>query len=98
MRVFKILYLPLPYFLIRFIRTKIETVMQETLFNPSQLLDKTVADTMAEVLVIRDSVLDRVKMIRTGDIPICRDQNVKQEEFLSELRLDVMTVLLRCDG
>jgi len=77
------------------IKTKIETVMQETLFNPSQLLDKTVADTMAEVLVIRDSVLDRVKMIRTGDITICRNQNVKQEEFLSELRLDVMTVLLR---
>ena len=37
------------------ISPKIETVMQETLFNPSQLLDKTVADTMAEVLVIRDS-------------------------------------------
>ena len=72
--------------------------MQETLFNPSQLLDKTVADTMAEVLVIRDSVLDRAKMIRTGDITICRNQNVKQEEFLSELRLDVMTVLLRYNG
>ena len=78
-------------------RTKIEDVLRETLFNPSQLLEKTVADTMAEVLVIRDAVLDRVKLIRTGDesITICEEQNIKQEEFLSELRLDIMTVLLR---
>jgi len=79
------------------IKKKIEDVMQETLFQPAQLLEKTVADTMSEVLIIRDSVLDRVKRIRTGDdsITICVGQGIKQEEFLSDLRLDVMTVLLR---
>lgn len=72
-------------------------MLRETLFNPSQLLEKTVADTMSEILVIRDSVLDRVKKIRTGDesITICEEQNIGQEDFLSELRTEVMTVLLR---
>jgi len=79
------------------IKKKIEDVMQQTLFQPAQLLEKTVADTMSEVLGIRDTVLDRVKKIRTGDdsITICKEQGIKQEEFLSDLRLDVMTVLLR---
>ena len=71
--------------------------MQETLFQPKQLLEQTVADAMSEVLAIRDSVLDRVKLIRQRDesITICEDQGIKQEDFLSELRLDIMTVLLR---
>ena len=73
--------------------------MQETLFQPKQLLEQTVADAMSEVLAIRDSVLDRVKLIRQRDesITICEDQGIKQEDFLSELRLDIMTVLLRYD-
>jgi len=79
------------------IKKKIEDVMQETLFQPKQLLEQTVADAMSEVLAIRDSVLDRVKLIRQRDesITICEDQGIKQEDFLSELRLDIMTVLLR---
>ena len=81
-------------------REKIETVLQETLFNPQALLEQTVADTMSQVLVIRDDVLGRVKKIRTGgegedSITICEGQGIKQEEFLSDLRLDVMTVLLQ---
>ena len=81
-------------------REKIETVLQETLFNPQSLLEQTVADTMSQVLVIRDDVLGRVKKIRTGgegedSITICEGQGIKQEEFLSDLRLDVMTVLLQ---
>jgi len=82
------------------IKEKIETVLQETLFNPQSLLEQTVADTMSQVLVIRDDVLGRVKKIRTGgegedSITICEGQGIKQEEFLSDLRLDVMTVLLQ---
>jgi len=60
-------------------------------------LEATVADTMSQVLAIRDAVLDRVKAIRTGDeeIQICPEQGIKQEEFLASLRMDIMTVLLR---
>jgi len=84
-------------FLKKDIKKKIEDVMQQTLFQPKPLLEQTVADAMSEVLVIRDSVLDRVKKIRTGDesITICEAQGIKQEEFLSTLRLEVMGVLLR---
>ena len=64
-------------------REKIETVLQETLFNPQALLEQTVADTMSQVLVIRDDVLGRVKKIRTGGegedaITICQGQGIKQ--------------------
>jgi len=79
------------------VKKSIEDVLQETLFKPARLLDLTVTNTMEQVLIIRDAVLNRVKLIRTGDesIKICPDQNIGQGKFLSELRLDIMTVLLR---
>ena len=71
--------------------------MRDTLFQPQALLETTVADTMAKVLEIRDDILDRTKAIRTedGEITICPEQGIKQEEFLTNLRMDVMAVLLR---
>lgn len=70
--------------------------MQEKLFEPKAILDATVADTMSQTLEIRDAVLDRTKKIRTKspEIVICPGQGVNQEEFLSMIRMDIMTVLL----
>jgi len=79
------------------VKDEIEIILQETMFQSQALLEVTVADTMSQVLAIRDAVLDRVKAIRTGDdsIQICPEQGIKQEEFLASLRMDIMTVLLR---
>ena len=51
---------------------------------------------MSQTLEIRDNVLQRTKDIRTGegDITICPEQGVNQEQFLSMVRMDIMTVLL----
>lgn len=77
-------------------REKIEVILQETLFEPRALLDQTVAETMTKTLEIRDTVLKRTKDIRTGEgeITICPEQGVNQEQFLSMVRMDIMTVLL----
>jgi hypothetical protein len=66
------------------------------LFEPRALLDATVAEAMGLVLEIRDTVLERTKKIRThsDEITICEGQGVNQEQFLSMIRMDIMTVLL----
>jgi hypothetical protein len=39
-------------------------ILQETLFEPRPLLEQTVADTMTQVLEIRDAMLTRTKALR----------------------------------
>ena len=77
-------------------RERVEQILQETLFEPRNLLEQTVAEAMSQTLEVRDAILQRTKDIRTGegDITICPDQGVNQEQFLSMIRMDVMTVLL----
>lgn len=78
------------------IKERIEVILQETLFEPSALLETTVAEAMTQVLEIRDSILERTKKIRQKDesITICPDQDVNQDQFLTTARMEVMTVLL----
>ncbi len=47
--------------------------------------------TMEKVLEIRDDILARTKSIRTedGEVTICPGQNIKQEEFLTQIRMQV---------
>ena len=47
-------------------REKIESILQDTLFQPRPLLEETVTKTMEQVLEIRDEILARTKSIRTG--------------------------------
>jgi len=70
--------------------------LQETLFQPSALPEETVTKTMEKVLEIRDDILERTKAIRTGEgeVTICPEQNIKQEEFLTQIRMQIMSVLL----
>ena len=37
----------------------------------------------------------RIKDVRKGEIKIDESQNVKQEESLSDLRMEIMTILLK---
>ena len=52
---------------------------------------------MEQVMEVRESLLERIKAIRKEDdsITICPEQNIKQEEKLSELRMKVMSILLQ---
>ena len=48
-------------------REKIESILQDTLFQPRPLLEETVTKTMEQVLEIRDDILERTKALRTGE-------------------------------
>ena len=76
------------------IREEIEKILQETLFEPRSLQEQTVADAMEQTLKIRDEVLSRTQDLRTGEIEICPEQGVNQEAFLTQIRMEIMTVLL----
>ena len=44
---------------------------------------------------VRESILKRIKDIRKEEVEICVGHNVKQEEKLSEFRMDIMAILLK---
>ena len=44
---------------------------------------------------IRESLLKRIKDIRKDEIKIDPEQNIKQEQMLSEFRMEIMTILLK---
>jgi len=48
-----------------------------------------------QVMEIRESLLKRIKDIRKGEIELDPNQNIKQEEMLSEFRMEIMTILLK---
>ena len=72
----------------------LEMIVQDKLFQPKKILKQTVQDTMNSVLELRKTVLDRIKQIRANEIEINTSLNIKQEQFLNELRMDIMGVLL----
>jgi septum formation topological specificity factor MinE len=57
--------------------------------------DKAVTKTMEKVMEVRESILARIKDIRKEKVEICVGHNVKQEEKLSEFRMDIMEILLK---
>ena len=50
---------------------------------------------MTQVMEIRESLLDRIKMIRKEEIYVDPDQNIRQEEMLADFRMSVMEILLK---
>jgi len=84
------------------VNEKIENVLQDTLYTAREktgltALDETVADTMTQVMEVRQSILDRIKCIRKEEEGCAVDENsnVKQEQKLSELRMEIMGILLK---
>merc|ERR1712106_201667 len=59
------------------------------------VLEETVSKTMEQVMEIRESLLKRIKDIRKSEIQIDPEQNIKQEQMLSEFRMEIMTILLK---
>ena len=50
---------------------------------------------LCQVMEVRESILARIKDIRKEKVEICVGHNVKQEEKLSEFRMDIMAILLK---
>jgi len=65
-----------------------------TNFKTTQDGDKAVEETMSKVMSIRETILKRIKDLRKGEEEVCFGHNVKQEEKLSDFRMNVMQILL----
>ena len=70
-----------------------ESKWKEPPYSLLPLLEDTVQKTLAEVLVIREDILTRTKSIRSedGEVTICPEQGIKQEEKLTEIRMSGRT-------
>eukprot|EP00092_Neocalanus_flemingeri_P080997 GFUD01101095.1.p1 GENE.GFUD01101095.1~~GFUD01101095.1.p1 ORF type:complete len:623 (-),score=238.28 GFUD01101095.1:389-2257(-) len=82
------------------VNEKVEVILQKTLYEAREkkgltVLEETVGKTLEQVMEIRESLLKRIKKIRKGEIQIDPEQNIKQEEMLSEFRMEIMTILLK---
>lgn len=83
---------------VEFLKTEVNEKVTETLqdFKTSKGADQTVSQTMEQVMEIREAILTRIKAIRKNEgVTICPEQNVKQEQKLSEFRMEIMSVLLK---
>ena len=83
-----------------FSSANVENILQETLVEAKDrtgltVIDETVAKTMEQVMEIREKLLLRIKDLRKGEIKTDPTQNIKQEEMLSEFRMEIMTILLK---
>jgi len=82
------------------VNQKLENILQVTFYEARDkksltVLEETVSQTLNQVMEIRESLLKRIKDIRKEEIKIDEKQNVKQEEMLSDLRMEIMTILLK---
>jgi len=82
------------------VNEKVEVILQKTMYEAREkkgftVLEETVSKTLEQVMEIRESLLKRIKDIRKGDIKIDPAQNIKQEQMLSEFRMEIMTILLK---
>jgi len=82
------------------VNEKVEDILQKTLYEAREkkgltVLEETVSKTLEQVMEIRESLLKRIKDIRKEEIKIDVEQNIKQEQMLSEFRMEIMTILLK---
>ena len=92
--------LPEPKFYVFPFSEKVEVILQKTLYEAREkkgftVLEETVSKTMEQVMEIRESLLKRIKDLRKEEIKTDPEQNIKQEEMLSEFRMKIMTILLK---
>jgi len=82
------------------VNEKVELILQETLYEAREkkgltVLEETVSKTMEQVMEIRESLLMRIKKLRKDEIETDPNQDIKQEQMLSEFRMEIMTILLK---
>ena len=56
------------------------------------MLEETVSKTLEQVMEVRESLLKRIKDIKKEEIQTDPEQNIKQEEMLSEFFLTTMEI------
>ena len=79
---------------------RLEDIFQKTLYEVSYReaaagYQGTVKEVLEEVMEIRERLLQRIRNIRKGEISVNKEQNIRQEEMLSEFRSKIMTILLK---
>merc|ERR1712013_571503 len=82
------------------VNEKVELILQETLYEAREkkgltVLEETVSKTMEQVMEIRESLLVRIKALRKDEIETDPNQDIKQEQMLSEFRMEITQDLLR---
>merc|ERR1711970_1418328 len=82
------------------VNEKVEVILQKTLYEARDKkgllgLEETVSKTMEQVMEIRESLLMRIKALRKDGIKTDPNQNIKQEQMLSEFRMEIMSILLK---
>jgi len=82
------------------INGNIEDILQKTLYEARDkrgdgVVEETITRTMEQVMDIREKILKRIKDIRKKFIQIDLEQNIKQEQMLSEFRMEIMSILLK---
>jgi len=76
------------------VKMPLEMIVQDKLFQPKKILKQTVQEVMNSVLELRKTTIQRIKDIRGKTVMINPSLNIKQEQYLNELRMDIMGVLL----
>jgi len=81
------------------ISTVVEDILQFTLVSAKDQrgfagLDQTVAETLEQVMSIRESLLAEIKRLRKSDTKPSNPR-IQAEEMLSEFRMKIMTILLK---
>merc|ERR1711936_1066870 len=81
------------------ISTVVEDILQFTLVNAKDQrgfagLEQTVADTLEQVMGIRESLLAEIKRLRKSETKPSNPR-IQAEEMLSKFRMDIMTILLQ---
>lgn len=81
-------------FLQKNISAKVEKILSVTLAKANEYdgLDQTVEDALSAVMLIREELLTKIKVLRKDGI--AEDGRIRAEEKLSEFRMEVMTILL----
>ena len=79
---------------------KVDMILQETMYEAKEkkgftVLEETVSKSLEQVMEIREALLMRIKDIRKEEVEVCKDQNIKQEQMLSTMRMEVMAILLK---
>ena len=85
---------------VEFLKTEINVPVTQMLqdFKNSGTAEQIVSQIMNVVMDIREVILTRIKAIRKAEdsVVICPEQkNIKQEEKLSEFRMEIMSILLK---
>ena len=87
----------MPFFICILSRNEIEEMIHRSSTGERKKTNLVVLieKRLEQVMKIREQILKRIKSIRKKKVIICPEQSINQEEMLSQLRVSVMSILLK---